>query len=224
MAWDPLWESVFLSQAWGRYPSEELIRFVARNYYSVPNRSAIRFLEIGCGPGANLWFLAREGFSFVGIDAAPTAINQAEERLDADVPGWRKNGELRVGDIGKLPFPSETFDVVIDNEAVCCNNFMDALSIYREARRVMIKGGCIYIRTFSEGSWGDGTGEQLGNNTWICSEGPLHGKGLARFTPIDEIPILLEGFENLRIEKVICTMEERQHSVEEWIITAERTA
>jgi len=40
MAWDPIWERVFSSQAWGKYPGEDLIRFVARNFYAAPDRAA----------------------------------------------------------------------------------------------------------------------------------------------------------------------------------------
>lgn len=36
MAWDPVWESIFTNQAWGRYPGEDLIRFVAKNFYAPP--------------------------------------------------------------------------------------------------------------------------------------------------------------------------------------------
>ena len=36
MAWDPVWESIFTSQAWGRYPGEDVIRFVAKNFSRPP--------------------------------------------------------------------------------------------------------------------------------------------------------------------------------------------
>ena len=61
------WNDVFESRDWGRYPPEELIRFVARNFGDVPERGEVRFLEVGCGPGANIWFLRREGLAFGGI-------------------------------------------------------------------------------------------------------------------------------------------------------------
>ena len=60
MSWDATWEEVFRQQEWGKYPGEDLIRFVARNFYNVEKRSDIKILEVGCGPGANLWFIARE--------------------------------------------------------------------------------------------------------------------------------------------------------------------
>jgi len=53
-----------------RYPNEELLRFFGRHYFLLPpeQRRKIRILEVGCGSGANLWMIAREGFEAHGID------------------------------------------------------------------------------------------------------------------------------------------------------------
>ena len=42
-----LWEGIFSSREWGKYPSETLIRFIARNFYNVSDRKAINILELG---------------------------------------------------------------------------------------------------------------------------------------------------------------------------------
>lgn len=215
-----VWDSVFAKQPWGKCPGEDLIRFIARNFYGVPNRSQVRILEIGCGPGANLWCLAREGFRFVGIDGSPTAIAQASRRLDEEYPGWREHSELHVGDVSNLPYGTETFDAVIDNECVYCNSFEDSQRIYNEAHRVLRKGGGAVRADFCFGVLGDGTGIPAGQNAWFCDEGPLAGKGLARFTALDEIPVLLDGFELLAVELISRSANDRQHMITEWIINS----
>ncbi len=223
MVWDPVWEKVFSSQAWGKYPGEDLIRFIARNFYGVSDRKSVRVLEVGCGPGANLWYLAREGFSFCGVDGSETAIAQAKARLDAECPGWQSHGELHVGDIGQLPFKESFFDAVIDNEAISCNSFESSKAIYDEMARVSKPGGKIFSRTFASGSWGDGTGEQVGHNAWQCGEGPLLGKGMVRFTNLEEIPELLSSFKVNSVERLAWTAETRTREIAEWIILAEKT-
>src|SRR5262245_48811464 len=111
MAWDAVWERIFREREWGRYPQEEVVRFVARNFYGAPARAAVKMLEIGCGPGSGTsWFIAREGFSLTGIDASPTAIEKARARF----AGERLAGEFVVGSVDDLPFPDESFDAVID--------------------------------------------------------------------------------------------------------------
>jgi len=72
-SWDQVWESVFKQQEWGKYPGESLIKFVARNFYK-NDRKRVSLLEIGCGPGANIWFMAREGFNVTGIDGSQIAF------------------------------------------------------------------------------------------------------------------------------------------------------
>lgn len=218
MAWNPVWEKIFASRAWGRYPGEELVRFVARNFYDAPDRAAIKFLELGCGPGPNLWFLAREGFTAFGIDGSPSALCQARARLNQEVPNWR--GALMCGELLRLSFPDNSFDAAIDNEAVCCNSFEEACRIYAEARRVLKPGGKLFVRTFATGSWGDGTGPQAGHNSWIVAEGPLAGEGLARFTEETEIPLLLSRFRIVNRELLVRTCENGKKQICEWLIEA----
>jgi ubiquinone/menaquinone biosynthesis C-methylase UbiE len=218
--WDSTWEKVFKSKAWGKYPAEDLIRFIAKNYYAVDDRKKIRILEIGCGPGANLWFLAREGFSFVGIDGSQTAINQAEERLNTEIPDWKSRGKLIKSDFKNINYQDCYFDSVIDNEAVYCNSYQDSTDIYSEVDRVLVPGGKLFVRTFSEGCWGEKTGKPAGQSAWFCDEGPLGGKGYSRFTKKSEIRDLLANFENIEVELLNRTVNNCQHNIKEWIITA----
>ena len=70
-----------------KYPNEELCRFMGRNFFSKNlnelERQEIKILETGCGSGANIWMLAREGFATYGIDLSPEAIKLAELMLDS---------------------------------------------------------------------------------------------------------------------------------------------
>ena len=119
MTWDPIWEQIFRERDWGRYPPEELIRFVARYFYRASDRGQIKILEIGCGPGANIWFLAREGFDAYGIDGSETAIAKAERALKEE--GLK--ARLQVGDINSLCrlYPSSYFDALVDVACLQCN-------------------------------------------------------------------------------------------------------
>lgn len=213
-----IWDMVFSNQEWGKYPSEDLIRFIARNFYKVENRKNVKILELGCGPGANIWYLAREGLSFCGVDCSSIAIEQAIQRLDREFSDWRQRGELIVGDINNLPYQNETFDAVIDNECVSCCDFTTSTSIYNEAWRVTKYNGKLYSRTFASGSWGDGSGEQVGFNRWICTEGPLAGKGACRFTSMEDIENLIPHFHIDSIEQVCRTENNMKNKVLELLI------
>jgi SAM-dependent methyltransferase len=221
MGWDPVWEKVFNSQNWGKYPAEDFIRFIASNFYKVSDRKKVRILEVGCGPGANLWFMAREGFSVYGIDGSEHAIHSAHERLDFECPGW--NGELVVGDMVELPFDEDFFDAVVDNEAVYCNSFNESRLIYQEMARVCRGGGELFSRTFGIGCWGDKTGQSVGHNAWIVAEGPMEGKGYTRFTDVSEVVELIHPFTLEAIEILSRTVGNRAHQITELLIIGEKT-
>ena len=97
MAWDNSWENLFKKRDWGKYPNEELIKFIARYFYRVSDRAKVKILELGCGPGANIWYLAREKFNVHGIDGSKTAIKKCIKRLNEEVFHWK--GKIQVGDI-----------------------------------------------------------------------------------------------------------------------------
>jgi SAM-dependent methyltransferase len=221
MGWDPVWEEIFSSQAWGKYPEPELIRFIARNFYKVKERNRIKILEVGSGPGANLWYMALEGFSVYGIDGSEKAVELSRRRLNAEQQGW--SGEIRCGDISVLDFVENTFDAVIDHEAVYANSFDNAKLIYSEMARVLKPGGKFFSRTFAVGTWGDQTGEKLGYNAYAVAEGPMQGKGYTRFTSFGDIRELIDSQILIEsIETVSRTLNERTANVIEWIILGEK--
>ena len=69
MSWNSNWEEVFKNKEWGRYPAEELVRFIARNYFKYKNRDIIKVLDLGCGIGSNLWFLAKRDLVYMELTA-----------------------------------------------------------------------------------------------------------------------------------------------------------
>ena len=78
-----IWNNIFINRdSCGYYPPEELIRFIAKKYYHVTDRKNIKILEVGCGPGGGpSWYIAREGFSYFGIDGSVIAIEKAKKRF-----------------------------------------------------------------------------------------------------------------------------------------------
>ncbi|MDP5212456.1 class I SAM-dependent methyltransferase [Pseudoalteromonas tunicata] len=196
MAWDETWEQIFSSREWGKYPGEDIIRFIARNFYAVEDRAAIKVLEVGCGPGANIWYLAREGFSVYAVEGSASAIEKAHNRLAAEVPHWQ--GELKVGDFLHLPFDDESFDAVIDIEAISCNEFEDSKKAYAEIARVLKPNGLLYSRAFAKGTLGDETGKEISYNCYLPAVGPMSGTGCTRFTAEHDLPILFAAFSSFK--------------------------
>jgi ubiquinone/menaquinone biosynthesis C-methylase UbiE len=217
-SWDPIWEKVFQNQEWGKYPGENLIQFIARNYYN-KDRGNINLLEVGCGPGANIWFMAREGFNVSGIDGSETAIEKAKERLLKE----NLKAELIVGDIIKLPFKNQEFHGIIDNECLHCNSETNTLVILSEINRVLKKDGLFYSRTFSSKMF---IGKDINENGFEfsnISEGPLSGKGFIRLIDEQKIKTLYgRFFKMLSIDKLEYTQYNGGQEISEYIIVCQK--
>ncbi len=218
------WEKIYASRAWGQYPPEELVRFIARNFKDTTNKSEVRVLEIGCGPGPNIWYLVREGYSVSGIDGSPAAIQQAEERLIADeLPHIKPEVELKVGDFSSLPWVDESFDVVIDIEALYANLMSDIKSTVTEIHRTLKPNGLFFGKMFGIETMGSNSGKMLEIGTMQCPEiGPCTGNESAHFFTRDEINDLFSGFSDISIDQVNRTDHNGAVKISEWLVTTRK--
>jgi SAM-dependent methyltransferase len=220
MSWDPVWERIFRDRAWGRYPPEDAVRFVARAFYAVPDRARVRILEIGCGPGSGTsWFCAREGFSVAGIDASPTAIEKSRRRFSDE----GLNGEFLQGEVRDLPWPDGTFDAVLDIMCLACNTEAESAAIVSEIHRVLKPGGRHFSITSKAGCWGDGTGRRLDATTLAdVSEGPFTGLGKTRFATLESLQQLYAGFTDVAFEHTLRSEEQGARAVTHWLVSCRK--
>lgn len=213
------WERIFSSRPWGRYPSEHVIRFVSRRFGDVADRRAVRLLDLGCGAGACAWFMAREGFRVSGIDIASAGIAQATARLRED----RLEADLRVGDIGTLPWADGTFDGVVDSCALACNAYPEMRAVVREVQRVLRPGGWFLSLGFSDRCWGYGLGRPLGDGAFTdVTEGPFRDRGLMQLLSRAQVEGLFEGFAERSLERATWTANGMRDEVEQWIAEGRR--
>ena len=215
-----LWDRIFGARAWGRYPPEELIRFIARTYREPAARRSIRILEMGCGPGANIWYLVREGFKVSGIDGSKNAIKIAAERLEAE---GLANADLRVGNFASLPWVNETFDAVIDIEALSANLVPVIQSTILEVYRVLKPGGWYFGKMFGTETTGILSGRLLEpRTTENATEGPLADIGSVHAFDEQEIRTEFAGFSELRLDWVRRSDGGGAHQIFEWLVQARR--
>ncbi len=216
------WDDVFASRAWGRYPPEELVRFMGRRFGAVAGKNTIRVLDIGCGPGANLWYLAREGYGIAGIDGSPTAIRQARERLSEEgLIGPGGEMDLQVGNFARLPWPDGQFDVVIDIEAVSANRSDVIEDTLSEAHRVLKPGGVFFAKMFGRETTGYDVKTEIEPGT-MCNltDGPGAGLDHLHFFSEAELRERFAAFGALNLDWVQRSDWDGRWTVQEWLVTA----
>jgi SAM-dependent methyltransferase len=106
-----------------------------------------RVLDLGCGAGGNLVYLARRGFDVYGIDCSKHAIKLAREWLDEK----KRCANLRVGDIyKKLPYRNGFFNAVISIRVLHHGRIGQIRHAIREIARVLKPGGLVFVTVRKE--------------------------------------------------------------------------
>jgi demethylmenaquinone methyltransferase/2-methoxy-6-polyprenyl-1,4-benzoquinol methylase len=135
----PRYEAVtrLLSFGWDAFWKRALVR-------RLPRRRAARVLDLACGTGDLTMLLARRyrDGEVSGVDLSPAMLARARRRRGAE--GLR----FRLGDLGRLPFPSGHFDVVTGGYAL--RNAPSLSVALQEVQRVLKPGGTAAFLDFSK--------------------------------------------------------------------------
>jgi len=170
-----------------RYPSEVVVSFIMRAFPTLEARVGKRVLDLGCGAGNNVRFLARDGFDVLGIDGSQTAIETARQRLEAD--GLK--AELMVMDFTALDLPDATFDCVIDRGSVTCNRRAEIETVLDTVRSVLKPGGLFFSQMYSARTAGLEYGRPHGDGSYDSfTEGYFVDQGRIFFATREDIDAL----------------------------------
>ena len=97
-----------------------------------------RVLEVGCGSGVFLRAAADRGARVAGLDASPALVELARARVP--------EADLSVGDLQRLPYEDDAFDVVAGFNAFFFAD--DMVAALREAGRVAKPGSPVVIQVW----------------------------------------------------------------------------
>jgi len=105
-----------------------------------------RLLEIGCGMGTDLLQFARGGADCTGIDLTPRSVEITRHRFAL----YGAPGTFMISDGERLPFRSETFDVVYSNGVL--HHTPDTPGAIREVHRVLRPRGIAKVMLYHRNS------------------------------------------------------------------------
>lgn len=152
----------------GSGATDEQLRMLAARYRLAVELAAGRdVLEVACGPGIGLGYLARGARRVVGGDIDDRLLLAARRHYGGRIPLVRLDAQV-------LPFGGGTFDAVVLFEAVYYLH--DPGRFLAECRRVLRPGGVVLISTV--------------NRDWRGFNPSPHS---TRYFSADELRALLEG-------------------------------
>jgi ubiquinone/menaquinone biosynthesis C-methylase UbiE len=120
--------------------------FVEHAVRLLRGRERGRALDIGTGPGQIVIKLARRltRWKFVGVDRSLAMIAQAQANLESAGTGLEGRVEFQVADGNRLPFPDQSFDLVLCNSVL--HHLAEPEKLLSEIVRLVSSRGGILLR------------------------------------------------------------------------------
>ncbi|MBZ7964840.1 class I SAM-dependent methyltransferase [Campylobacter sp. 2457A] len=119
-----------------RYPSSDLVAFVLKNF-----KKNDQILDLGCGGGRHVKFLAENDFNAYGVDYSANGIKATQELLDL----YKLKAELKIASVDDIPYEDEKFDGVICYGVLYYNSKEVIEKAAKEIYRVLKKDGIAYM-------------------------------------------------------------------------------
>jgi SAM-dependent methyltransferase len=126
-------------------------------------------LEVGCGYGRDLAYLAEEGFSCTGVDVSAEAISMAREYM---VGGLNLNIPLVEGSLSHSSLSGKTFDAVYICNLLHLLDKEGRLEMVSDICKVLKPGGVLTGMTLSINDPQEyGKGEQIAEHAFRAPDG-----------------------------------------------------
>ncbi|OGM28342.1 hypothetical protein A2962_00665 [Candidatus Woesebacteria bacterium RIFCSPLOWO2_01_FULL_39_61] len=148
-----------------------------------------KVLDLGCGTGRNLIFMAQNGLSVYGLDNSKTAIKLTKRWLR----GKKLKAKFILQDMGgKLPFKDNFFDAVVSVQVIHHAKIEEIRKIVREIERVLKMQGLIFVTVPKFKNQGSSF-KKIEPNTSIPLDGSEKGLPHHYFTK-DELKSIFKNF------------------------------
>jgi ubiquinone/menaquinone biosynthesis C-methylase UbiE len=205
------WNRILREEWYSREEPEEIIvDFVSRLKGTTKK---LRVLDIGCGAGRHVVYMANQGFEVHGIDVSEVGLNSTRARLKSR----RLKGNLVKCDMKMLPYIDSCFAAVVSLHTVYHQRLNGIQKTILEISRVLRKKGFLLVNFLSKRTFSYGKGLEVEENTFMEQEGLEKGV-LHYFVNKKEVERLFKGFKilDLRISEKIVEGKPRSR----WVLIA----
>jgi cyclopropane fatty-acyl-phospholipid synthase-like methyltransferase len=168
-------------------------------------RKVRRILDLGCGTGGNLIYLAKLGFQVHGTDISKTGLMETKRRL-------KKEGlaaELTKSDMKSIPCSHSSFDAVISVNVIYHDTLEGMQKTISEIHIILKHNGLAFIPLQSRHSHKFAKGKEI-------EKGVLH-----HFSDKNEVMKLLKIFDilNLKLDEFV---DEKGRLHSHWKVLVEK--
>jgi len=189
-------------------PDENVI-----NFTKLLKKKRLRILDLGCGAGRHVIYMAKQRFETHGIDISETGLRLTKNRLEQQM----LKGHLIKCDMKMLPYTNSCFDAIICLHTIYHQKPKEITKTISEIHRILRKNGLLLVNFLSKRTYSYGKGQKIGKDTFIEQEGVEKGV-LHYFADKEEIEHLFAAFKTVNLELYEMKVEGKLRS--RWIVTA----
>ena len=151
-----------------------------------------RVLDLGCGGGRHLVYLAKRGFDVYGLDSSPSGLAQTLKNLRNS----KAVGHVSLHDMIELPYDDGYFDAVISVQVIHHNTLRRSRKTVSEIHRVLKDGGFAWITVPVSKTEPSKRQRKIERSTFIPLDGCEKGVPHHYFNP-EEISMIFKRFRML---------------------------
>lgn len=209
-----------------KYPSENVVQYIFRNF---ERNGQTKVLDLGCGAGRHVMFMANEDVVPYGVDFSSEGVQWTKERL-REIGRDEYVDNIKVGNLTDIPFDDEMFDGIICYGTLYYLTYEDAKAAIAEIKRVLKRNtGKIYllVRTIEDYRCNkENVIKTNEKNTYIINQSSnakcaySENGMIMHFYTIEEIKELFLDFNDLQIDKLIETHDNGKFCDSNYVVTA----
>lgn len=197
----------------GKYPNEDVVRFIQKYFPDREARKNTKILDWGCGTGRHVYYLAKEGFSVFGTEVSGSAVKitnkwLAEEKLKAKVN--KINGLI-------TPYPDGYFDAIIECAVLQHNRLGEIKKIVSEMGRILKPGGRIFSLCKAKDDSLFKEGARMEKGTYYLKNF-VETPTIIHFFDKRELKLLWQRFSDINIEYTERTINNLSRKVSHYIV------
>jgi len=205
-----------------KYPSEAYVQFVFKNF---KRDNSEKVLDLGCGAGRHVFFLASEGIECYGTDISNEGINYVKSLIHKK----NLNAELVVSPTKDLPFEDNFFNGIMSYGVLYYMDIADIKKSINEIYRTLKKSGKGFIVVRSTEDYRFGQGKEFEPNTFRLETETDTDKNasnesgmIMHFFTREELVEYFKIFKNVIIDRLIVTHDNETYCDNDYILTFEK--
>ncbi|KGK86065.1 class I SAM-dependent methyltransferase [Clostridium sp. HMP27] len=213
-----LWQSLHKQNKFRpKYPSEIVVQFIFRNF----NRdSKTKVLDLGCGAGRHVYFMANENIDTYGTDISRDGIEYTEMILKQH----QLNSNLKVASVDNIPFEDNYFDGILCYGVLYYCSIKEINDSAKEIFRVLKPNGKALIVVRNTDDYRYGKGKEIDKNTFLIEEKnnkkcAFNENGMKmHFFERSEIEELFKNFSKIEIDEIMESHENGKYRDSNFVI------